>query len=240
MNREYHRWYSPNLNRDMELLVFGHAGARVLVFPTSMGKFYEWEDRSMITDALAVHLERGWLQAFCVDSVDAESWYARWVHPSGRAVRHNQYDAYLVQEVLPFSRQKNSNPFLITTGASFGAYHAMNFGLRHPNLVDRIVAMSGYYDIKRWTEGYSDDNVYFNNPIDFMRHVHDPRQLDLIRHIDIILATGRDDSGYPNNAEFSNILWSKNIWHAFRVWDGWAHDWPWWKDMIRLYIGGHD
>ena len=47
MNREYHRWYSPSLNRDMELLIFGHAGARVLVFPTSLGKYFEWEDRGM-------------------------------------------------------------------------------------------------------------------------------------------------------------------------------------------------
>ncbi len=36
MNREYLRWFSPSLQRDMEMLVFGHAGARVLVFPTSM------------------------------------------------------------------------------------------------------------------------------------------------------------------------------------------------------------
>jgi esterase/lipase superfamily enzyme len=34
MNREYHRWYSHRLGRDMELLIFGHAGAKVLVFPT--------------------------------------------------------------------------------------------------------------------------------------------------------------------------------------------------------------
>ena len=44
MNREYHRWYSPSLERDMELLVFGHSGARTLVFPTSMGRFFQWED----------------------------------------------------------------------------------------------------------------------------------------------------------------------------------------------------
>ena len=86
MNREYHRWYSPSLNRDMELLVFVHAGVRMLVFPTSLGKFYEWDDRGMIW-ALGEHLERGWIQMFCVDSVDAESWYARWAHPSRRAWR---------------------------------------------------------------------------------------------------------------------------------------------------------
>ena len=48
MNREYHRWYSPSLQRDMELLVFGHAGARVLIFPTSQGRFFQWEDTGMV------------------------------------------------------------------------------------------------------------------------------------------------------------------------------------------------
>ena len=66
MNREHHRWYSPSLERDMELLVFGHAGARVLVFPTSMGSFFQWEDTGMIA-TLSDQLENGDLQLFCVD-----------------------------------------------------------------------------------------------------------------------------------------------------------------------------
>ena len=61
MNREYHVWHSPSLNRNMELLVFGHSGSRVLVFPTSMGRYYEWEDRGMMV-ALGEHIERGWIQ----------------------------------------------------------------------------------------------------------------------------------------------------------------------------------
>ena len=48
MNREYHKWFSPRLGRDMELLVFGHAGLPILVFPTSGGRFYEFEDRQMV------------------------------------------------------------------------------------------------------------------------------------------------------------------------------------------------
>src|SRR5215211_691478 len=102
MNREYHNWHSPSLNRDMELLVFGHAGARVLVFPTSKGKFYEWEDRGMMY-TLGEHLHNGWLQLYCVDSVDEESWYCGWCEPGGRAYRHVQYDNYLYNEVLPLS-----------------------------------------------------------------------------------------------------------------------------------------
>jgi esterase/lipase superfamily enzyme len=239
MNREHHRWHSPSLNRDMELLVFGHAGARVLVFPTSLGKFYEWEDRGM-TGALGEHLERGWLQLYCVDSVDAESWYARWAHPGGRAVRHVQYENYLLREVLPLSCQKNDNPFLITTGASFGAYHAANFAFRHPHLVGRVIGMCCIYDIKRWTDGYSDENIYFNNPIDYLPNEHDQGRLARLRAMDIVLVTGRDDPNRASTENLSGILWNKGVGNALRLWDGWAHDWPWWRDMIRLYVGGHD
>ena len=239
MNREHHRWYSPSLNRDMELLVFGHAGARMLVFPTSLGKFYEWEDRGMIW-ALGEHLERGWIQMFCVDSVDAESWYARWAHPSGRAWRHVQYENYILYEVMPLISQKNPTPYLIVSGASFGAYHAVNFALRHPDITNRVIGMSGVYDIRGWTDGYSDDNVYVNNPIAYIEHEHDWGRLNLLRRLDIILTIGRDDGNRGSTEHLSSLLWSKSIWHALRLWDGWAHDWPYWQKMIQLYVGGHD
>lgn len=239
MNREYHRWYSHSLDRDMELLVFGHAGARVLVFPTSMGRFFQWEDMGMM-QTLGERLEQGQIQLYCVDSVDGESWYAKYKHPAQRAQRHNQYDSYILNEVVPFSQQRNNNGFLMTTGASFGAYHAANFAFRHPWLVDRCIALSGLYDIRRFTEGFSNDDVYFNNPITFIGNENDPARLEALRHIDIILATGRDDAFRSNNEEMSAVLWGKNIWHALRIWDGWAHDWPWWKQMIDIYINGHD
>lgn len=239
MNREYHRWYSPSLNRDMELLVFGHAGARCLVFPTSKGKYYEWEDRGMV-NALADQIERGWLQLYCVDSVDEESWYASWAHPSGRAQRHMQYDSYLVNEVLPLTRAKNDNPFMVATGASFGAYHAMNFGLKHPEQTGRILAMSGMFDIRRFTGGYSDDNVYFNNPIQFIPNEYDDYRLTYLRNLDIIMATGHDDRLTQSSREMSGALWSKGIGNALREWDGWAHDWPYWYQMVTKYISGHD
>lgn len=239
MQREYHRWYSPALQREMELLVFGHAGARVLVFPSSLGKFYEWEDRGMV-DVLREHVENGWLQLYCVDSVDAEAWYARWKHPGARAWRMTEYDRYLCDEVLPLSRAKNPNPFFITTGASFGAYHAMNFALRHPELTGRVISLSGMFDVERWLDGYMDDNVYFHCPCLYLPNEQDPRRLSALRRLDIILAVGRDDPNIGNNRWFSGMLWGKGIGNALREWDGWAHDWPWWRQMIRQYIGGHD
>src|SRR6478672_9399455 len=142
MNREYHKWYSPNLGKDMELLLYGTGGRPVVAFPTSMGRFYQNEDFSLI-HSLADRIDGGALQIICVDSVDAESWY-NWSAPSSdRAYRHKLYEQYLIDEVIPFFRQRNGavEHDLNLTGASFGAYHAANFGFRHPDLVRRIVAM---------------------------------------------------------------------------------------------------
>lgn len=239
MKRDYHRWFSPSLHREMELLVFGHAGARVLVFPTSQGRFFEWEDRGMMK-ALSHHINQGWLQLYCVDSVDAESWYAKWAHPSGRAYRHTQYDNYLANEVVPLSQKLNDNPFLITVGASFGAYHAMNFGLKHPDLVGRIIGLSGMYDIRMFTDGFSDNHIYFNNPVQFIPNEHDPNRIRLLQGLDIIMAGGRDDRLFHESRTMSGVLWRKDIGNALREWDGWSHDWEYWEKMLLLYIGGHD
>lgn len=223
----------------MTLEVFGHAGARVLVFPTTLGSHHEWRDRRM-HEVLADHLEQGWVQLFTLHHVHDESWYNKEMHPGDRARRHLQYDRYLHDEVVPFTQSVNADPFLITAGASFGAYHAAAFGMRHPHLVNRIVGMSGLYDIRHMTGGWSDEAVYAANPFDFMRNEHDPGRLEAFRRQDIILAVGEGDPACPNNRAFSTLLWDKGIGNALRVWDGHAHDWPYWERMVRMYLGGHD
>ncbi|HET9985057.1 MAG TPA: alpha/beta hydrolase-fold protein [Longimicrobiales bacterium] len=223
----------------MELLVFGHGGARVLVFPTSMGRFYEWEDRGMV-GALGHHVASGWLQLFCVDSIDAESWYARWKHPAERAARQLQYHEYVRAEVLPFMWHRNATPFTILTGASFGAYHAVNFAFHHPELVNRVLGMSGLYNIKELTGGYSDHSVYMNDPSHFVQHEGDGRWFEAMSRMNIILSIGRDDPHREDTEHLSRALWHRGIWNALRIWDGWAHDWPWWREMVVRYIGGND
>jgi esterase/lipase superfamily enzyme len=239
MQRTYHRWFSSNLQRDMELLVFGHAGMRVLVFPTSGARFYEWENRGLV-GTLAGQIEEGQLQLFCVDSVDRESWYARDRWPGDRAWRQTQYDGYILREVLPFSRHLNVHPFVTATGASLGAYHAVNFALRHPREVNRVLGMSGIYDIRRFADGHSDENVYFNNPVDYIANEHDSARLEAMRRMDIILAVGLTDRLLADNRRLSGLLWGKGVGNALREWDGFAHDWPVWERMLQLYLFGHD
>jgi esterase/lipase superfamily enzyme len=237
MNREYFKGYSQELRRDMELLVFGHGGIPLLVFPTSMGRYFDYEDRGMI-GTLAPKIESGSLQVFCADSVDAESWYNKGVHPRQRVLRHMQYERYLLNELLPFIRSKNSASQLAVTGCSFGGYHTINFSLRHPDLVNYCVSMGGAFDIHQFLNGYYDEDCYFNCPPDFMSNMSDDWYLNWYRRMKIVLATGETDICRDENIRLSHILNSKAISHVLDVWGNNAgHDWPWWQEMaVKFFL----
>lgn len=236
MQDEYHKWYSPALGRDMELKVFGHAGLPILVFPTSKGRFYQYPDMGMI-NILAHKYENGELQAICVDSVDEESWYNKSVHPSVRALRHIQYEKYLIEEVVPFIRNRNSSKQLAVHGCSFGGYHSVNFALRHPDIVTHCLSFGGAFDIKQFLDGYYDENCYFNNPPDFLPNLNDGWFWDRYQNMKIVLATGEQDSCLAENIRLSKIMSAKNIPHFLDVWgNGTGHDWGWWQQMAVKFF----
>jgi esterase/lipase superfamily enzyme len=236
MNREYHKWHSSRLGRDMELLVLGHAGLPVMVFPTSGGRFFEFEDRGMI-HAVKEKLEHGRLQLFCVDSIDSESWYNRAVSPRWRIARHVQYEQYLMQEVLPLLRQHNRSPQLAVTGCSFGGYHALNIALRHPDVFSAMLSMGGAFDTTSFLSGYYDDDCYFNIPMHYLPNMNDPWYLHRYRHNTYILATGVHDQCWDANERMAQLLRAKNIPCRLDVWgDNTGHDWPWWQRMLQTYV----
>ncbi len=242
MNREYHRWFSPRLGRDMELLIFGHAGAKVLVFPTRDGRFYEYEDMGMIR-ALSWKIEAGHLQVWCVDSVDAESFYCFWAHPADRVRRHIQFEEYILNEVMPFMQWRNGHACTIAHGCSFGAYHAANIAFRHPHLFRKVAAFSGRYDPTHAVEsfrdlfdGYYDDQVYFHAPTHYLPGLQDEGRLAALRAMDLVFAVGREDPFLGNNHQLSAILNAKGIAHRLHEWDGRAHQGGAWRRMAPLYV----
>jgi esterase/lipase superfamily enzyme len=236
MNREYHKGYSRELNRDMELLVFGRGGLPLVVFPTSMGKFFEYEDRGMI-GVLAAKIEGNELQVFCLDAVDLESWYNQTIHPKQRVLRHLQYERYLLHEFLPFVRGKNQSTQLAVTGCSFGGYHAVNFSLKHPDLVTHCVSMSGSFDIHGFLDGYYDDDCYFNCPQDFLPNLNDDWFLSRYRRMKIVLGSADWDMCLDQNVQLSEKLNQKAVSHWLDVWgDHRQHDWPLWLGMAGKYF----
>lgn len=245
MKREYCKGSSTHLGRDMELLAFGHAGARVIVFPTSCGRFFDWENRGMI-DALSHHIEQGWIQVFCLDSVDVESWWNFDAHPKDKALRHLAYHKYVIEEVLPFTKSQNANDFTIALGASMGAYHAVDVAIRFPDSFNRAVGLSGPYDFKQmsepydvfsWVFNYYDDTIRECDPVPYLEAASDAH-VEKIRQLDIIFAIGKTDPLFRGNQLFRDVLNQRAVPHAFRTWDGFAHDWPFWHEMVLHYIGG--
>jgi esterase/lipase superfamily enzyme len=236
MNREYHKWWSWRLDRDMELLVFGHSGLPIVVFPTSQGRFYEFEDRGLI-GSVAHKIDSGEVQLFCVDSVDAESWYNRAVSPRWRIARHVQYENYLLEEVLPLIGQKNGNPKLASLGCSFGGFHAVNIALRHPDRFTGFLSMSGAFDLASFLGGYYDQDVYFNLPTHYLPSLSDPWYFDRFRGNNYILATGWDDQCLGQNQNLARIMGAKGVPHNLFIWDSWnSHDWPTWARMMNEYL----
>ncbi len=236
MRRDYIKWYSPSLHRDMELLAFGERGFPVVVFPTSGGRFYEYEDRGMV-NAVRHKIDRGDLQVICVDSVDQESWYNRAARPEDRLHRQNAFDAYLVRELAPFVRERTSWPRMGTTGCSFGGYHAINVGLRHPDLVAYAVSMSGAFDIpNRFLNGYYDENAYYNAPLEYVPNLGEGWLLDQIRRNKLVLAVGNHDPLFDQNVKMAHMLGTKRIPHVLDVWQGFGHDWPWWQQMAEKFF----
>ena len=157
MKRQYHKWFSASLGRDMEILVFGHAGAKVLVFPTREGRFYDYENWGLV-DALRHSIDGGYIRLYCVDGVDSESLYCRAVSPAARVDRHHQYERYILGEVIPFMISENGSPSLIVHGCSIGAYHAMNLALRYPWLFCKVVALKLWPGFRPWSDQQPDQS----------------------------------------------------------------------------------
>ena len=138
----------------------------------------------------------------------------------------------------PSRRRRTPTRSSIATGASFGAYHAACFGFRHPHLVNRIVGMSGLYDMKRLTGGLLGRQRLCLQPIGFHAARAGPGAARGVP------AAGHHSGHRPGRpvlreqpAPVRGAV-GKGIGNALRIWDGWAHDWPYWERMIRQYIGG--
>ena len=221
----------------MEHLVYGWGGAPVLVFPTSKGRFFQWEDYRML-DPISTHLERGWLQLICVDSVDHLSWYNFDIHQRDQLEWHLAYENYLSHELLPHIRSShNQNPFLIAAGASFGGFHAMNFGLRNPHLVKRVLAMSGDYEAQKYVDGYFDEDVLENSPLDFLRTRNKESMDPALRNCEFILAAGQWDFCKPPTLQLAHEMERLQIPHQCHIWDDpGIHDWPLWREQAKCYL----
>ena len=224
------------------MLVLGHHGRPVLVFPSQEGRRYDWEERGMV-DAVSGLIEAGRVKLYCVDSWDSGTWHDEWLPLEERARRHGGYESWLLDHVVPLiHRDCGGFQEIVTTGVSFGAYHAANLTLRRADLFPLAVCMSGVYDLSAIGWGERGDEFYLQNPADYVAGLGGDH-LDWLRsRVSLLLVVGQgaweDSTGsLEQTRRFAAILAAKGIPHDLDVWgEDAAHDWPAWRAQIAHHL----
>jgi len=240
MDRSITSWYSPSLDRDMPVAVYGYYGFALLLVPTAAADYLEYE-RFQMMDALAPHIDAGKVKVFSINSINNESWLNKQMAGEHKGIRHNQFNRYVFDEVVPFIRNHTSwETPIIVSGASFGALHSMNLFLKRPDLINGVIAMSGVYDLHYYSDGFNDEQVYYNSPLDYLPNLTDDWYLSHIRrssHIHILSGSGSYED--PDAARaMAGALYNKGINYELDIWGpDMTHDWPTWRAMLPYYIG---
>ncbi len=239
MQREITSWYSPALAEDMPIVTYGFYGFSLLLVPTAGADFLEYE-RFQMMESLAPAINSGKVKVFSINSVNKQSWMNKEMEGPHKAIRQNQWNQYVFNEVIPFIKNNTSSDTpIIISGASFGALHSMNLFLKRPDLLNGVIAMSGVYNLMEYTDGYYDEQVYYNSPAHYMPNLNDHWYLENIRRSrNIHLFSGEGPYEAPDAArEFADVLYSKGITYELDIWGpDWKHDWPTWRALLPHYL----
>jgi len=234
-------WRSPRLGMEMPVVTYGYAGLPLLLFPTAAADFLE-NERFFLVKSVEPLLMSGRLRLFSVDSINSYAWMDRNLPVREKGRRQALYSAYIEEEVAPYIRSvcRDGNARPLTTGASFGAFHAANAFFRRPDLFGGTIAMSGFYDLEQgYLQGYSDDAVFFNNPLWYLEGL-DGHPLELMRHASrIVVVSGQGEYEAPDaSRRLSETLGRKGIPHWLDLWGhDVRHDWPAWRQMLPYHLG---
>jgi len=235
MHVQHHHLPGRPLGRPMEVREFGDRGQPVVVFPSQDGHVGDFEGFGMI-HACAPLLEAGRVRFLVVDGNDWESWTNQAVPPADRARRHQDYDRWITEEVVPFARARSGRATLWAGGCSMGAYHAANAFFRHPDAFDGLVGLSGLYDVTMFVGDFVNDDVYFNAPLRSLPHLTDPWYLERYRASRIAVLVGQgtyEEECLRDTRALDATLAALGVPAWFDYWGlDVNHDWPWWRRML--------
>lgn len=235
MERHLDKWKSLVLEEEMEIAVYGHYGPAFLFFPFDGENYLGYEEHEVIA-ALAPWLHAGRIKVFTINSVDRESWLGDNIPPRQKSIRHQKYNRYVSEEVVPFiaRNMRSTHPTIYTAGVSLGALHAVNSFLRRPDLFEGTIGLSGRYDLKAYTNGYYDNDVYFNSPMDYLPNLTGPALNSLRKKEKIFLLSGKGAGEDPDTSRVvGELLGTKGIKNWVDIWgEEFGHDWPTWRAMM--------
>lgn len=230
-NEQKHSWQSPTLGLNVDMLTFGTEGFPLIIFPTSMGMHNENRDFKLI-ESIGWFIDNRIVKVYCPDGIDKHSWYNKEASPEDRVKNHILYDRMLVEELYPRMKDETGFHRIGTAGCSFGGYHALNFALRHPEITAAVFSLAGKFDIRNQMDGIYNDDVYFNNPIDFLPELADP----WLWKMQIFLGSAEYDMCLDANYNMAHVLGTKQVPHLLHVKPNDKHDWPCWREQLPHFL----
>jgi esterase/lipase superfamily enzyme len=205
--------YSPAIGADGNVVVHGHYGRPVLVFPSEGGSAWDFESNGML-GAVGGLVEAGRVKLYCVDAFDSGE---RW-----------RYESWIIDQVAPFIQHDvGGTQDILTTGCSMGAFHAANFVLRRADLFPAAICLSGNYDF-----GITDEvSGLHGDHLDWLRS-----------RVSLLLVCGQgmweDTTGaLESTKRLAWLLGEKGIRHELDLWGhDVPHDWPSWRAQIAHHL----
>ena len=242
MRKSHESIFAQSIGAEGNLIVYGHYGRPVLAFPSEQGSAFDFEDRGMV-ESVAQMVEAGRVKLYTIDSFDSSSWCRNDLSLEDRAQRHNLYEEYVVKQVVPRIHDDCGGPLdIMTTGCSFGAYHAANFALKRADLFPLALCMSGVYDISQLGGGERRQGFYFNNPMDYVSHLGGDHLVWLKSRVNLVLVCGQgmweDTTGaLASTKAFARLLAEKGLRHEIDLWGhDVPHDWPSWRNQLAHHL----
>jgi esterase/lipase superfamily enzyme len=232
---------SPAMGRRVHVWCFGHWGAPLVVFPSAAGFAHEWDRQGMV-EALAPLINAGKLKLYCPESNVSRSWTNKEEHPAIRLRHHAAYEAFLLETLVPWIRQDCVSPEIrvAAAGTSLGAFYAANMALKYPETFHYALCMSGRYEASQFFNGFSNDEIYYNNPIAFTSSLQG-ESLEKVRqntHLSLVCGQGAWEEGCIEETQIlANILQAKGIAHYRDIWGhDVSHDWVWWQRQAMFHL----
>ena len=209
----HHQLYAPAIGANGNVVVHGHYGRPVLVFPSEGGSAWDFESNGML-GAVGDLVEAGRAKIYCVDAFDSGE---RW-----------RYESWILDQVVPFIHHDLGGPQdILATGCSMGAFHSANFVLRRADLIPAAICLSGNYEF-----GVTGEVAGFHGD-----------HLEWIRsRVSLLLVCGQgmweDTTGaLESTKHLAHLLGEKGIRHELDLWGhDVPHDWPSWRAQIAHHL----
>ena len=232
------RWYSPNVEQEVQLVRWGTYGQPVLLFPTAGGDAEEVE-RFHLIGVLMPLIESGRIKVYSIDSIAGKAWISKQHSAEFCSLLQNRFDTLVYDEIVPLIRDDCASPDIeiITAGASIGAFNAVATICRHPDVFRLAIAMSGTYDLSKYLEGRFIQDFYFASPLHFLPGLEGPL-LETLRKRLILLPSGEGDfEDIGESWRMAAVLGEKGIPNRVDPWGTeWRHDWVTWRVMLPKYL----